>query len=128
MRVLPGMSDPDSDTWKAQAQAGWAALHNIREVLTVLAPPGSLPDPNVIIPPDYAAEAGQLIAAIHALHERAVGAEEALAEARERAGCALTFDAGKRSGLRPCSGRPRATAAPLSVACAFGPECAYYQE
>ena len=73
------MSDPDSDTWKANAQAGWAALHNIREVLSHLAPPGSLPDPDVIIPPDHVAEADQLIAAIHALHERAVRAEEALA-------------------------------------------------
>jgi hypothetical protein len=65
---------------KANAQAGWAALHNIREVLTALAPPGSLPDPNVVIPPDHVSEADQLIVAIHALHERAVSAEEALAE------------------------------------------------
>ncbi len=73
------MSGPDSDTWKAQAQAGWAALHNIREVLTALAPSGSLPDPNVIIPPDHVAEVGQLIAAIHALQERALRAEARLA-------------------------------------------------
>lgn len=36
----------------------------------------------MIIPPDQVAEAGQLIAAIHALHDRAVRAEEALAQMR----------------------------------------------
>jgi hypothetical protein len=30
----------DTDAWKENAQNGWAALHNIREVLTALAPPG----------------------------------------------------------------------------------------
>ncbi len=55
-----------------KCHAWLAALHNIREVLTALAPLGSLPDPNIIIPPDHVAEADQLIAAIHALHERAL--------------------------------------------------------
>jgi hypothetical protein len=31
------MSEPDA--WNDNAQNGWAALHNIREVLTQLAPP-----------------------------------------------------------------------------------------
>lgn len=26
--------DPDDGSWKAQAQSGWAALHNIRKVPT----------------------------------------------------------------------------------------------
>lgn len=77
-----GKRDANDGSWKANAQAGWAALHNIREVLSQVAPPGSLPDPNVIIPPDHVAEADQLITAIHALHERALRAEEALAALR----------------------------------------------
>jgi hypothetical protein len=87
--VMPARDDTaaklrgERDQWRTNAQAGWAALHNIREVLSALAPPGSLPDPNVIIPPDHVAEADQLIAAIHALHEHAVQAEEA-AMKRER--------------------------------------------
>jgi hypothetical protein len=73
---------PDaSDAWKELAQNGWAALHNIREVLTQLAPPGSLPAEEAFTyGPEHVHEAAVLIDAIHALHARAVNAEQAAAE------------------------------------------------
>jgi hypothetical protein len=68
-------------SWKENAQNGWAALHNIREVLTALAPPGSLPDEaEFTYGPEHVHEAAVLIDAIHALHLRAVNAEQAAAE------------------------------------------------
>jgi len=64
---------------------GWAALHNIREVLSELAPPGSLPNPDVVIEgPEQTHEAALLIDAIHALQRRAVDAETQLAELQAR--------------------------------------------
>ena len=69
------------DGWRMNALNGWAALHSIREVLTELAPPGSLPNPDVVFEgPEHLHEAGLLINANHALHRRAVNAETNLAE------------------------------------------------
>jgi hypothetical protein len=71
-------------SWEENAKNGWAALHNIREVLTELAPPGSLPDEaDFTYGPEHVHEAAVLIDAIHALHVRAVNAEQQAAELRK---------------------------------------------
>jgi hypothetical protein len=53
-------------------------------VLTQLAPPGSLPDEaEFTYGPEHVHEAAVLIDAIHALHDRAVNAEQEAAELRK---------------------------------------------
>jgi hypothetical protein len=72
----------NDDAWKENAQNGWAALHNIREVLTEIAPPGvaASREEEFTYGPEHVHEAAMLIDAIHALHTRALNAELAAAE------------------------------------------------
>lgn len=55
--------------WRENAQCGWATLANIREVVTLYAPPGSLPSPEYADGPEHVHEADQIIQAIHAIAE-----------------------------------------------------------
>jgi hypothetical protein len=86
VRYLGGDGSMMSDNpgaWREDALHGWAALHNIREALTRLSPPGSLDteeEEEFTYGPEHVQEAA--LHAIHALHVRAVNAEQEVAEFR----------------------------------------------